>query len=199
MRVSIFSFGVSLTAVGNPAPPMPTMPASRTRSTISEGDASSGRGGSRFFSYLPSFSTTICSALAPEATGSFTTPLTVPETGECTAAESPGAGSAKSCPSSTLSPAATTAFAGAPICCPRLTKSSPGTGSSETTAPAVSLRAGGCVPCRKVLKSALRGMISLITPRVHERTGAATLIYYKLKRGWCKYRKFKSRRSAPRV
>ena len=84
--VSTAFFGASLTCVGNPAPPIPIMPHSLTLAIISSADGSA-RGGRETLSYAKSLIISICLHFPPVAVGSSLIPATVPDTEECTRAE----------------------------------------------------------------------------------------------------------------
>ena len=113
--------GLSLTAVGNPAPPMPAMPASRMRSTNSEGAivCHSGMPSHRIDSSAPSVSRTMQVSSSPDACamGRDSMALIVPEVGACTGTLMTPCAWASTCPPSTASPTSTMALAGTPKCC----------------------------------------------------------------------------------
>ena len=111
-------FGESFTLVGNPAPPIPTMPASSIIFIISSLESSSGlpENIGAASSYIPSFSTIMESTIPPVATSLFSIALTVPDTEECMLADINPPFSAIFCPTRTLSPALTSGLAIAPIC-----------------------------------------------------------------------------------
>ena len=112
--------GFSLTQVGKPAPPIPTIPASFTISMISSGVSSSRAlcgctDSCRVFFPSDSMTTAITSLpLVPCIRGS--TATTVPLTLECTGALINPAASPIFCPTFTVSPTSTIGLAGAPRC-----------------------------------------------------------------------------------
>ena len=112
--------GFSFTQVGKPAPPIPTIPASRMISMISSGVRLSRSlcgctDSCRVFLPSDSITTAITSLpLVPCIRGS--TATTVPLTLECTGALINPAASPIFCPTFTVSPIATIGFAGAPRC-----------------------------------------------------------------------------------
>ena len=107
-----------MTGVGKVAPPMPTMPASRMMPTASLGVRLSGFAGglSSIHSSLKSFSTTTASTSVPLKVMVWMMSTTVPETEECTGAETKAAASPSFWPTRTGSPLATITLAGAPPC-----------------------------------------------------------------------------------
>ena len=80
-RISALPFTFSFAAVGKPAPPMPTMPASSMRARTLSGVISES-GGSETLSSVPSLSMRIWSTFFPPPAICPTTPLTTPATGE---------------------------------------------------------------------------------------------------------------------
>ena len=113
------SFGESLTWVGNPAPPIPTIPAFLTASRISslEERFQSIRGLYLTSSSRKSFSMMMLLTISPVTTRLGSIAFTVPDTDEKTGAETNPPASAIIWPLKTLSPLFTIGLAGAPMCC----------------------------------------------------------------------------------
>ena len=138
--------GLSLTAVGKPAPPMPQMPACSTRFSNSSLEAvfqSSGARTGETPGTAPSGASAVvsritASALAPVGPGRFSTALTRPSAGARTRTEMKPFFSPMSWPRRTKSPAFTTHFAGAPRCWLIETTSSAGTGIRSIALPRAS-------------------------------------------------------------
>ncbi len=109
-----------MTAVGNPAPPIPAIPASVIIESRAAALVCSKSLMPNFSIHLSSPSLVISTqrAAIPDecATGRDSMALIMPDVGACIAAETVPAGSAIFCPLSTLSPTDTQAIAGAPIC-----------------------------------------------------------------------------------
>ena len=151
--------GKSFTAVGKPAPPMPTMPASRTRPTRSSWARRdhSGSGASGCSSPLSSVSMTMAGAERPDGVGadgriSFTTPAD----GAWMSAEISPFWRAIGWYFATWSPTATHGMAGAPRCCDIEIVSMPGSGMRRRgLASAIALESGGCAPPLKMFATAL--------------------------------------------
>jgi hypothetical protein len=123
--------GASLMCVGNPAPPMPTMPASETSEISFFGSRLSQSGCGTIVSThasWPSGSISTASAFAPVAVSASSTDLTVPEVGACTLADRKPPCSPIAWPRSTLSPFLTSGLAGTPRCCSNDTRRRAGNG-----------------------------------------------------------------------
>ena len=147
--------GESFTCVGNAAPPRPTMPASRMAPSSPAGSSTSPTGASDgSHSSRPSFPITTDATRRPPATTHGCMPLTLPETGACTAALTYPSGAPTFCPMYTRSPAFTSGLHGAPTCCKSGTTASSGAGMSSTAfAPVMRFSSSpsrGCTPRRKV-------------------------------------------------
>ena len=147
--------GESLTWVGNVAPPKPTMPASRTASRSFSAPASSARGardGSH--SSRPSFSRITAATRRPPAMMRGWMPLTLPETDACTAALTKPSGAPIFCPRYTRSPGLTSGLQGAPACWSSGIAASAGAGTASMGfAPVARFSptpSCGCTPRRKV-------------------------------------------------
>ena len=112
---------------GNPAPPMPTMPASRMRSMISSA-VGEERGARKASSCAFDAVMTMYSASPPRPSGRVSMAFTVPATLAWTFAETPPAHTAMHSPRFTVCPASTTGRAGFPACCSRGTATSAGVG-----------------------------------------------------------------------
>ena len=167
----------SFTAVGNPAPPMPTMPASAMRASTLSG-VRSASGASVVCSSEKSFSMRTCSVFFPAKVMCVTMLFTVPATGENTFAESPSAALPISCPRKTRSPACTAGTAGAPICWESGTQTSFGSGSRPISFSLLyCLHPAGCTPPPNRAKRT-----SAIHPRRMQRRHSVLRILYHILR-----------------
>ena len=111
--------GDNFTCVGNVAPPIPTIPASCMIFMISFGSRLSNSPCGLTLSSsssLKSFSITIHCPIPPGTSCIFIS-ITLPETDECTLADTKPPAWPIICPFLTSSPFSTIGFAGAPICC----------------------------------------------------------------------------------
>ena len=109
-----------LKAVGNMAPPMPVMPASRMRAIMASGSLScsgvSGCMSSQGVSWK-SFSITTDTTMSPSMCLLGSTATTLPDTEAWTGAEIGASLAPMSCPIFTVSPTLTVGWLGAPMCC----------------------------------------------------------------------------------
>jgi len=159
VSIGLSGGGLSLTWVGNAAPPIPTMPAARMRSLIASSSRVSGSVSSSTPSAQassPSLSMTTARVARPRGWGRSSTATTLPDTLAWTGAETnrlglEGSGSPTTWPIRTASFFFTVGAHGTPMCCDMGSTTSAGAGRGSMALPFdSSLRSCGCTPPGKV-------------------------------------------------